>query len=124
MPGARRTAGRTRSSSMSVEIDGRPDFTPGDYTAPPPPGWNAETLWAACWAYADEHAQGARGAASTAFRNFARAYDRARDLTANSTRSVVRQDIEARLRGVDYAERGAQVDAEPAPVDERAVCGY
>lgn len=102
---SRRTAGRSVSSGLAVPVEGRPDFDPTDYAAPPAAGWTAATLWAAAWAYADAHGDGARGLALTAFRDFARAYDRARHLDSHSTRSVVRQDVEARLRGVDHSDR-------------------
>lgn len=91
--------------TLAVPVEGLPDFDPSDYAAKPAAGWTAATLWAAAWGYADVHAEGSRGVALTAFRDFARAYDRARHLAPHSTRSVVRQDVEARLRGVDYANR-------------------
>jgi hypothetical protein len=100
---ARRTAGRRPASALTVPIEGRPDFAPTDYATPPAAGWTAETLWSAGWRYADEHADGRPGVALRAFRDAARAYDRARHLAPTSTRAVVRQDIEARLQGVDYA---------------------
>ncbi|MGK5520310.1 hypothetical protein ACSNN9_13240 [Micromonospora sp. URMC 107] len=80
------------------------DFRPADYVTPPAAGWTAATLWAAAWAYAVIHGDDARGDARVALRAFARAYDRARHLEPSSTHAVVRQDVEARLRGVDYAE--------------------
>ncbi len=80
------------------------DFRPADYARQPAEGWTAETLWAAAWGYSYTHGDGARGVALTAFRDFARAYDRARHLAPTSTRSVVRQDVEARLRGVDFSQ--------------------
>ncbi|MEU4776301.1 hypothetical protein [Micromonospora sp. NPDC023633] len=80
------------------------DFRPADYVTPPAAGWTVPTLWAAAWAYAVIHGDDARGDALVAFRAFARAYDRARHPKPSSTRLVVHQDVEARLRGVDYAE--------------------
>ncbi|MFI7203974.1 hypothetical protein [Micromonospora aurantiaca (nom. illeg.)] len=98
----RATMRPARPVTLAVAIENYPDFDPSDYATAPAPGWTAATLWDACWTYADVHAEGSRGVAQTAFRDFARAYDRAQHLAPTSTRSVVRQDVEARLRGVDF----------------------
>jgi hypothetical protein len=99
---SRRTAGRRPASALTVPIEGRPDFAPTDYATPQAAGWTAETLWSAAWAYAD--AQGDPRAALRAFRAFGHAYDRGRHLAPVSTRCVLRQDVEARLQGIDFAQ--------------------
>ncbi|MET8834937.1 hypothetical protein ABZV78_13620, partial [Micromonospora sp. NPDC004540] len=101
----RRSVARSGVESVPVAHHGAPlaDFTPADYARQPATGWTAETLWAAAWGYAYTHGDGARGVALVAFRDFSRAYDRSRNLQPSSARSVVRQDVEARLRGVRYS---------------------
>ncbi len=97
----RATMRPARPVTLAVAIENYPDFDPSDYATAPAPGWTAATLWDACWTYADVHAEGSRGVAQTAFRDFARAHDRAGSFGPGATQSVVRQDIEARLRDVD-----------------------
>lgn len=79
-----------------------PDFAPGDFVTPRTGRpWTVRAVWFAAWAYADEH-DGGQSFARAAWAAFSRAYDTARGLTPRSTRSLMRQEFEGRLRGVDF----------------------
>lgn len=89
----RATMRPARPVTLAVAIESYPDFDPSDYARRPTTGWTASALWSAAWSYAYTHADGYRAVALVAFRTYARAH----------ARDALRQDVHARLGGVDYS---------------------